>query len=371
MDALILTCGTGGGHNTAAQALQEELLRRGHSAQVLNPYRLKSDKLADFIDHSYIRMAKSAPKLFGGLYQIGDKFRKFPSRSPVYHLNGGMTETFAAYLQRHPVDVILMTHFFGAHILTQMKSKGLTAPPQIMVATDYTCIPLMEEIDCDAYITPAVDLHEEYLQRGIPADRLHPLGIPVRSAFTAPMSKAEARAALHLSPDGRYALVAGGSMGAGDLDKLLTELYRAAQAENTRLIVICGSNTQLYDRLQQQYGEQLILVGRTEQMATYMRACDMLFTKPGGLTSTEAAVVGIPLVHITPIPGCETRNRAYFETHGMSLAARMPAEAVDALRSLNEPALCQQMVEQQHACINAGAASDICDLAEMLAAHQR
>ena len=371
MDALILTCGTGGGHNTAALALQEELQHRGHSAQVLNPYRLKSDKLADFIDRSYIGMVKHTPNLFGYLYQIGDKFQRFPARSPVYHLNAAMVFAFEEYLQNHSFDVILMTHFFGAHILTQMKSKGLTVPPQVMVATDYTCIPLMEEIDCDAYITPAADLHGEYIQRGIPEEKLHSLGIPVRRAFVSPMRKAEARAALHLQPDGRYALVAGGSMGAGDLDNLLEELYRAAQTENTGLIVICGSNVQLYDRLQQQYGDQVILVGRTEQMATYMRACDLLFTKPGGLTSTEAAVVGIPLVHITPIPGCETRNRAYFETHGMSLAAHTPAAAVDALRSLNEPALCQQMVEQQHACINAGAASDICDLAEMLAARQR
>lgn len=367
MDALILTCGTGGGHNTAALALQEELQHRGHSAQVLNPYRLKSDKLADFIDRSYIGMVKHTPNLFGYLYQIGDKFQRFPARSPVYHLNAAMVFAFEEYLQNHSFDVILMTHFFGAHILTQMKSKGLTVPPQVMVATDYTCIPLMEEIDCDAYITPAADLHGEYIQRGIPEEKLHPLGIPVRRAFESTMSKAEARAALHLLPNRRYALVAGGSMGAGDLDNLLEELHQAAQTESTELIVICGSNAQLYERLQQRYGDQIILVGKTEQMAAYMRACDLMFTKPGGLTSTEAAVAGIPLVHITPIPGCETKNRAYFEQHGMSLVAHTPVEAVEALRLLQDSMRCQQMIARQRMCINANASSDICDLAERIA----
>ena len=38
-------------------------------------------------------------------------------------------------------------------------------------------------------------------------------------------------------------------------------------------------------------------------MADYMAACDVFITKPGGLSSTEAAVAGIPLIHISPIPG--------------------------------------------------------------------
>lgn len=368
MDALILTCGTGGGHNTAARAMQEELTSRGHSVEVLNPYRLKSDKLADLIDHTYIEIAKRKPGLFGFIYQIGDKFQKLPVKSPVYHLNACMVSTFSEYLAQNHFDVILLTHFFGAHILTQMQKRGLSVPPQLMIATDYTCIPLMEEINCDAYITPAYDLTDEYEHRHIAKENLYPLGIPVRKAFVQPLDKAEARKELGLKEAVRYALVAGGSMGAGSLDKLLSELYKTAAAlPATELIVICGSNKPLFERLKQQYGEKIHLVGQTEKMAEYMRACDVMFTKPGGLTSTEAAVIGIPLVHITPIPGCETKNRAYFEKHGMSIAAYTPVDAAAALRQLEDTTLCQQMVGQQRVCINPQAAAQICDLAEQIA----
>ena len=41
MRVLILSCGTGGGHNAAASAMKEALEARGHSADVLNPYTLK------------------------------------------------------------------------------------------------------------------------------------------------------------------------------------------------------------------------------------------------------------------------------------------------------------------------------------------
>ena len=35
MDALILTCGTGGGHNSAAKAVKEEMERRGHHVHLM------------------------------------------------------------------------------------------------------------------------------------------------------------------------------------------------------------------------------------------------------------------------------------------------------------------------------------------------
>ena len=48
----------------------------------------------------------------------------------------------------------------------------------------------------------------------------------------------------------------------------------------------------------------------------------MIFTKPGGLSSTEAAVSGIPIIHTNPIPGCENRNLEFFEQRHMSIARK-------------------------------------------------
>ena len=49
MDALILTCGTGGGHNTAALAVKEALESRGHRVDLLNPYELLGSRAASRI----------------------------------------------------------------------------------------------------------------------------------------------------------------------------------------------------------------------------------------------------------------------------------------------------------------------------------
>lgn len=54
MEALILSCSTGGGHNTAAQAVFEALTERGHHAVRMDPYTLVSEELANKVGQTYI-----------------------------------------------------------------------------------------------------------------------------------------------------------------------------------------------------------------------------------------------------------------------------------------------------------------------------
>ena len=187
----------------------------------------------------------------------------------------------------------------------------MTLPKTIFVATDYTCIPFTEETDCDAYVIPHPDLLPEFQSRGIPREQLYPLGIPVRRAFRQETTREAAREALGLDPEETYLLVSGGSMGAGVLKRAVGELVRQFDGQ-AHLIVICGTNRRLYRYLEKKYGNAVTLIQTTDQMALYLWACDLYLTKPGGLSTTEAAVVGLPLVALHPIPGCETKNARFF-----------------------------------------------------------
>ncbi len=101
MRVLILSCGTGGGHNAAASAMKEALEARGHSADVLNPYTLKTNKLAKIIDVVYVRLVQISPTLFGCVYKIGDAYRRLPWRSPVYFVNAQMVPVMDKYLKEN------------------------------------------------------------------------------------------------------------------------------------------------------------------------------------------------------------------------------------------------------------------------------
>ena len=370
METLILSCGTGGGHDAAGRALQEELTRRGHHVTMMNPYTLKSERTADRINNTYIRVAQRVPQAFGAAYGIANLYRRLPFRSPVYFANRQMVDTMQDYLSEHHFDVVLMPHLFPAEILTNMKEQGLEVPKMIFVATDYTCIPFTEEPDCDAYVIPSEELTPEFTRRGIPAEKLYPLGIPVSRRFSEPMSRDEAAAKLGLDPEKHYILVSGGSIGAGNMTAVLRTLCRLYRDDReTQIIAICGSRSELSDRLRAQYGDRVTILDHTDQMDAYLSLCEIFLTKPGGLSSTEAAVVGVPILHIAPIPGCETRNVRYFRRLGMGIPVRRSRRTLcRAVGAVEDRSVRDGMIQQQHRYVPADASAEICDLAEQLAA---
>ncbi len=366
MDALILSCGTGGGHNSAARAVKEECIKRGWNAVLLNPYNLCSSGTAKVIDRTYIRLVQRFPKAFGFLYQLGELYRRLPFRSPVYFCNKKAAEYMREYLRDKKYDVIIMTHLFPGEIMTQLKNSGEKLPPVIFIATDYACIPFTEETKCDAFIIPSQELISDFSKRGIPEERIYPIGIPVQASFRNPLTVSEAKEAAGLEQDREYILVSGGSMGAGKLFSVVEKLLSKC-GENERLIVICGTNGRLYKKLQSKYGNDMILIRKTDQMAEYIRASKAYFTKPGGLSSTEGAVMGTMLIHLPPIPGCETKNMKFYTKRDMSIRLRNSNEEIGAVLSvLDDTEKLADMKAKQQKFINRNAAGDICAFAEQM-----
>ncbi len=373
MDALILSCGTGGGHNSAGAAIAEELTRRGHRAVMINPYMLHSKRVAGWINRLYIILARKAPEMFGALYGAGELYRRLPFRSPVYFANRGMIPVMQEYLSKRHFDVIIMPHLFPAEILTNMKEQGISLPATIFVATDYICIPFTEETDCDAYVIPSEGLEKVFVDYGLPAEKLHPLGIPVQSRFREKEDREKVRIRLGLEPDKKYILIAGGSMGGGKIRRAVQILAdETADRKDTELIVICGNNRRLYRELKAKALPGMRVLGYTGDMAAYMKAADLFITKPGGLSSTEAAVCGVPMVHVAAIPGCEIDNARYFSSRGMSRSCPTSRSGMHAaVEMLDDRKSCETMLQRQQELVHPDAAAQICELAERLSQKKR
>ena len=106
----------------------------------------------------------------------------------------------------------------------------------------------------------------------------------------------------------------------------------------------------------------------TNRMALYLKASDVFISKPGGLSSTESAAAGVPLVHISPIPGCESRNAEFFAKEGIAVKVEnTETELLSAVERLSEPGNAEEMRKRQRAVINQNAAMDICKLLETVA----
>lgn len=370
MEALILSCGTGGGHNAAGKAIEEELILRGHKAVMINPYNLAGDKLPKRVDGAYIKLATDAPNAFGLMYSLGQAVRRLPGSSPIYWANGLMAQRMEEYLSAHNYDVVIMPHLFPAEILTFLKRRGKRVPKMVFIATDYSCIPFTEETDCDYFVIPSSLLKEDFIRRGIPEDKLLPLGIPVSRSFTEDLTKAQAKTMLSLEADRNYILLSGGSIGAGGMQETVQSIKdEIIKDPSYALIVICGSNSRLYEQLSEKYAHdsQIIPIKRTSRMAWYLKACSVFITKPGGLSSTEAAVSGVPLIHVSPIPGCESINLKFFTQNNMSLdGGRQKEQLIKALSEIKNEQLINKMINSQKQIINGRSTQDICDFLQTL-----
>ena len=71
MHILVLSCNTGGGHNSAGSAVIECLAAHGHTGQRVDFLALAGQKVSDAVSNTYIEVVKKAPAVFGVTYQVG------------------------------------------------------------------------------------------------------------------------------------------------------------------------------------------------------------------------------------------------------------------------------------------------------------
>ncbi len=359
MKILILSCSTGEGHNSAARAVKEELVRRGIACELLDPVSLAGKKAQHTVSSLYENTIRTVPAVFGAVYGLGNLYSHTGVRSPVYLACASLAEPLWQYIQEGGFDAAVATHLYGMEALDAIRYKLNQHIPSYGVLTDYTVIPFFAEPRLDGYFIPHGSLRSEMSR--VPAEKTVVTGIPVSLRFAERLPQEAARKRLQIPADRPMLLVMSGGVGGGNVMGLCRELLQKTDAD---LYVICGRNERLFRQLGLTFpAKRVHPVSFTKEVASYMNAADVLLSKPGGLSSTEAAVAGVPLVHINAIPGCETKNAVFFAENGMSVNAKSIPEAAEAARELLAcPWKRDAMRRAQYAVINPYAARDISEV---------
>ena len=354
---LILSCGTGGGHNSAAKAILEELLSQGLEADFMEYLEIINTNLKNKVNEIYLKSTNNEGKTFKVAYKLGEIYQKTNIKSPVYGLNQLNKNKLYDYIKRNGYEYIITTHLFAAQALTAIKKEhriNFTA-----VATDYVCIPFWRETNPDFMITPSDELKSSFIDQGVKENKLIPLGIPVKRAYSEDYDINDCKKKVGLDINKRYVLLLTGSMGFGNVEEIVDELKNNINRIN--LIVACGTNKELYEKLKEK--NNVIPLEFTENIDLYMKSSDIILSKPGGLTTTEIAVLGKPFIHTMPIPGCENYNANFFESHKMSLKCMNIPEIVESTKLLLENKdLCMELVENQRKYMNRNSCRDLVNL---------
>lgn len=312
--ALILTTSTGQGHNQAADSITASFKNFGYET-VKYDFLYKGSKfLSDLIVRGYEISASRFPYIYGFFYKLTDtKFTNMLLKIIFFFTK---KKLFKLINDTKP-DIIVATHALSISIVTSFKKQGLNIP-YILIVTDFKAHCTYISNSVDAYITGSDYTRQSLINKGINSDKIYPIGIPINKIFYNKNNTVK-----NLNDDYFNLLLMSGSLGLNTISLVLKELLK--NTHKLRITVVCGKNKKLEKSLNDYCSKnsfnnkKLHILGFTKDIPTLMDYCDVIISKPGGLTVTESIVKNIPLIIPFVIPGQETENKDFLVQSGYSI----------------------------------------------------
>lgn len=318
MKVLLMSVKAGYGHHSTARAIIDYLTERGVACEMLDTFEYINSHLADSIDNSYLFSTKYLPEIYGKAYDKLDKREeKWDKRSLVAMLSKIVSHKLKDYISEYNPDVIIGTHSFASMLMTYLREKEVVTCPLVGIVTDFTVHPFWESTELDYYVTADALLENQMKKKGIPAEKIIPYGIPIRSSFSKKMPKEEARRELGIE-NKTTILVMMGSMGFGNLVKDIRAIDE--MDEDFQILCVCGNNEKMKNEIASRtWSKRVIAFGFVHNVDVMMDAADLIVTKPGGLTTSELLAKRLPAVIMNPIPGQEDRNTEFLVNNGAAI----------------------------------------------------
>lgn len=324
----------GEGHRSAADAVRVRLAARGIRGEVVDSYRYAASLFSKVVSDGYIGMVRTIPQVYGFIYARAERateaggFRVWASEFTARNIRGLM--------ERLQPSAVVCTHAFPCGVMAAYKRLYDPTVPVIGIVTDFVVHPFWIYKNIDAYAVATPEIRAALVGRGIDPQRIGVDGIPVDPRFgLPPADRGALREQLGLPRDAAVALVMGGGLGLGPVATTVRALARTRA--RVLPVVIVGKNRRLEKRVAEEArrdGADVRVLGFVENVFDWMHAADVLVTKPGGLSTSEALAAGVPLVLLRPLPGQEERNARYLVSRGAALRARNVGELVRAVDSV-------------------------------------
>jgi processive 1,2-diacylglycerol beta-glucosyltransferase len=322
---LVLSASVGAGHMRAAQAVELALRQVVPAATVRNLDVLEMTNAAfrRLYGRAYLDLVNKAPHVLGYFYDMMDR----PSRSgrnrgdrfrlAVEKLN---LKTFIRFLQDEPWDLVINTHFLPAEIIASLRKHERLDVPQVTATTDFETHRLWVNEPCEHYFT-ATEEGAQYLQHwGVPAEHTTATGIPIHPVFSEPKDRGACLRKHDLAGDRPVVLQLAGGFGVGPVEAIYRSLL-AVEAP-LQIVAITGRNEKARAQIEAvpcPPRHRAKVLGFTDQIDELMAAADLVVSKPGGLTTSEALARGAIMAVVNPIPGQESRNSDFLLENGAAI----------------------------------------------------
>ncbi len=339
---LILTSDSGGGHTSAARAIEAGL-------------GMFSDPLSYLVHISRI-IEESSSVTRQSILFYNFLLRHYQSYVKYYHwaihkfnLDRSLYPFYRKYVgqlvDRFCPNVIVSVHPMVQYAVGRMLQdlKLQDRIPLVTVVTD-PCGNSWKgwaNENVHLYLVAHQQAQQEIMSYGVSPEKIRICGMPIHPKFQKvdDLVPTEMRQELGLDPDRFTVFINAGWIGGGNIPKVFSHLV------NTNLkmqaIFLAGKNDKLREeaeRIALSARFPVKVLGYSDKMERLMRAADVMVSKIGGLTTFEALACRLPIImdHITePMPQ-ESNTADLIASHNAGLRLCQVGDIVPILRNLIE-----------------------------------
>lgn len=331
---LVFSATIGDGHLRAAEAIIKVIKKRAPQAEIthLDFGEYISKTLNTLVKKSYIELIKHTPKLYGTFYYRTYKIRPDSPIQRFINLMG--RKEFLDYILALNPDVIVSTFHMAGSIFGELRNRGLLKAPVVSVVTDFDVHTQYINSGVDLYIGGCQRVREGLLVRGIDPKRIEITGIPVDPKFEMELAREKIIEKLNLKSISPTILLMAGAYGvSGGLKNICKVLLNWEMP--VQILVVCGRDEKLYRSMKELKGKNpMTCYGFVRNVEELMSVADLIVTKAGGLTVSEALTKKLPMIIYKPIPGQEGENAKFLVEAGAAKIAKNDEELENIIADL-------------------------------------
>jgi processive 1,2-diacylglycerol beta-glucosyltransferase len=364
MKVLIATVTAGGGHLAAASAIEEawRALRPNDAVEKLDLVKFFSPLHRRIHADGYETLVEHAPEIWGILFSKTDDPKVV---AKMTRLQRFFTPTSTLKLERHlkrtKPDVVICTHYAPLEVLDRMaKDTKAHQPFVVSVVTDFEAHAFWMGKSVNLYCVAAEGTSARLIARGALRGNIAATGIPISAKFAQAVDASNIRQRCGLRDDQPVILLLSGGFGWGPISETLAELDKISTPFQT--IVVCGRNAELRREIAAQDRKHPTdVLGFVSNMHELMAVSDIVITKPGGLTTSEAMASALPMVVLKPIPGQEAANSDFLLQAGAAIKVNRVEELPHRIEQLLTSKRLVSMRRAAKAIGKPAAARNVCE----------
>lgn len=358
----------GGGHLSAAKSIKEYIENNYNNTQIqmIDCVEYVNKAINKVTTKAYEDFAKRAPEVWGFIYKKSESgiISKISNDS-----NKLMALKLHKLIQEFNPEYIISTHPFSSQMCAYLKKKGKSSFLLATVMTDYATHDqwLLYPEYVDYFFVAHSGMKEQLLLKGINSDKIFVTGIPLSNRFLKQYNQENILNEFNLDKNKKTILFfAGGEFGLGKNTTLEILKLFAEDFKNFQIIAIAGRNKSMKEHFEQIVKEtsresSIKVLDYTNKVPELMSISSLVVTKPGGLTTTESLVSGLPIIIINPIPGQEEENAAYLEEQGVATWLKKDSNIKEILKNiLNNSEKLNTMKEKTKLLAKPNSTQDIC-----------